>query len=161
MVTSARQPPFAILALAVVVALACRQESVGPGPAADGSGAAAVAIGDSVGRFPAPSIAILGMIIDDETGSAIAGATVIVLRPGVDPARWASSPADSTASLMAGAALSDSAGQWWIEDLARGRVYTVMVAARGYRPAVFQDGLSLLPDDRSPTRIAPVPLQSR
>jgi hypothetical protein len=36
-----------------------------------------------------------------------------------------------------------------------------MIAARGYRPAVFQDGLSLLPDDTSPTRIAPVPLEPR
>ena len=62
---------------------------------------------------------------------------------------------------MAGAALSDSIGEWWIEDLLRGRDYTVMVAARGYRPAVFEDGLSLLADDTSPTRIAPVPLQPR
>jgi hypothetical protein len=62
---------------------------------------------------------------------------------------------------MAGAALSDSAGHWWIDNLVRGRDYTVMIAARGYRPAVFEDGLRLLPDDSSPIRIAPVLLQSR
>lgn len=160
MVTSLLQPRFVALALVLLASPACRQESVGPGPTADKAGAA-VAPGDSAGGVFSPPVAILGKVVDEATGSAIAGATVIVLQPGVDPARWASSPADSTASLMAGAALSDSAGQWWIEDLVRGRDYTVMVAARGYRPAVFQDGLTLLPDDTSPTRIAPVPLQSR
>jgi hypothetical protein len=159
MITFVRPPPFAFLAVVLVGAFACRQESVRPGPG--GTGAAAAALGDSVGGLFPPSVAILGKVVEDRTGSAIAGATVIVLEPGVDPARWASGPADSTASLMAGAALSDSAGQWWIEDLVRGRDYTVMIAARGYRPAVFQDGLSLLPDDTSPTRIAPVPLQPR
>ncbi len=148
---------FAVLA----TALACRQENVGPGPAGDEAGAAGVALGDPVGGPFAPPIAIQGKIVDQSTGSGIAGATVIVLKPGVDAARWASSPADSTAALMAGAALSDSAGQWWVDDLVRGQDYTVMVAARGYRPALFEDGLSLLPDDASPTRVAPVPLQSR
>ena len=159
MVTFLRHPPLAFLALGVAATLACRQESVGPGPGE--SGTAAVALGDSVGGLFSPPVAILGKVVDEGTGSSIAGATVIVLRPGVDPARWATSRADSTASLMAGAALSDSAGEWWIEDLVRGRDYTVMVAARGYRPAVFEDGLSLLPDDTSPTRIAPVPLERR
>jgi len=155
-----RPVPLAGLAIPIV-ALACRQESVGPGSARDGVGSAAVAVGDSVGGLFASPIAIEGRIVDEATGSGIAGATVIVLRPGVGPDSWESSPADSTASLMAGAALSDSAGHWWIDDLVRGRDYTVMVAARGYRPAVFEDGLSLLPDDGSPTRIAPVPLQPR
>ncbi|HET6341976.1 MAG TPA: carboxypeptidase-like regulatory domain-containing protein [Gemmatimonadota bacterium] len=145
----------------VLAALACRQESVGPGPNDDDLGAAAVALGDSVTGIFAPPIAIEGKIVDERTGSGIAGATVIVLRPGVGPDRWESSPADSTASLMAGAALSDSAGHWWIDDLVRGRDYTVMIAARGYRPAVFEDGLSLLQGDSSPTRIAPVLLKSR
>lgn len=144
-----------------LAALACRRESVGPGSTGDDLGVAGVALGDSVGGVFAPPIAIQGTIVDEATGSGIAAATVIVLKPGVGPDRWESSPADSTASLMAGAALSDSAGRWWIDDLVRGRDYTVMVAARGYRPAVFEDGLSLLPDDSSPTRIAPVRLQSR
>lgn len=160
MVTPLRQSSLAVLALGLLSVAACRQENVGPGPAANKAGAA-VAPDDSAGGVFSPPVVILGKVVDEVTGSAIAGATVIVLQPGVDPGRWASSPADSTASLMAGAALSDSAGQWWIEDLVRGRDYTVMVAARGYRPAVFQDGLTLLPDDTSPTRIAPVPLQSR
>ncbi|MGH7543467.1 MAG: carboxypeptidase-like regulatory domain-containing protein [Gemmatimonadota bacterium] len=147
--------------IVVVAAIACRQERVGPGPARDEVGAAAVALGDSVTGIFASPIAIEGKIVDQTTGSGIAGATVIVLRPGVGPERWESSPADSTAFLMAGAALSDSAGRWWIDDLVRGRDYTVMVAARGYRPAVFEDGLSLLPGDASPTRIAPVLLKSR
>jgi hypothetical protein len=161
MVTWDKKLPFAIVALVSTAALACRQESVGPGRTGDEAGGAAVALGDSVGGIFAPPIAIEGKIVDETTGSGIAGATVIVLKPGVAPNRWESSPADSTASLMAGAALSDSTGQWWIDDLARGRDSTVRVVARGYRPAVFEDGLSLLPDDSSPTRIAPVPLQSR
>ena len=159
MVSFLRHPPFSVLMLVLVGALACRRESVGPGAGVGGTNRAV--LGDSVGRVFSPPVAIQGIVVDEVTGAAIAGATVIVLRPGVDPARWASSPADSTASLMAGAALSDSVGEWWIEDLLRGRDYTVMVAARGYRPAVFEDGLSLLADHTSPTRIAPVPLQPR
>jgi hypothetical protein len=152
--------PVATAAM-LLAALACRQENVGPGPTGDEVGPVAVTPGDSVGGLFAPPIAIEGRIVDEATGNGIGGATVIVLKPGVGPDSWESSPADSTASLMAGAALSDSTGRWWIDDLVRGRDYTVMVAARGYRPAVFEDGLSLLPDDGSPIRIAPVALQSR
>ena len=154
--------PCRVAPLALFLAAsACRPESVGPGSTADDLGTATVALGDSVGGIFAPPIAIEGTIVDEATGSGIAAATVIVLKPGVGRDRWESSSADSTASLMAGAALSDSAGHWWIDDLVRGRDYTVMVAARDYRPAVFEDGLSLLPDDPSPTRIAPVLLQPR
>lgn len=153
--------PVSVATFAILcAAFACRRESVGPRPAGD-EGTAAVALGDSVGSLFASPIAVEGRVVDEATGDGIPGATVTVLRPGVGPERWESSPADSTASLMAGAALSDSGGRWWIDDLVRGRDYTVMVAARGYRPAVFEDGLSLLPDDSSPTRIAPVPLQRR
>ena len=155
------RPATVAMLVILLVALACRQESVGPGPAGRRVEAGAFGPGDSGGGLFASPIAIEGRIVDQATGGGIAGATVIVLRPGVGPDRWGSSPADSTASLMAGAALSDSAGHWWIDDLVRGRDYTVLVAARGYRPAVFEDGLSLLPDDASPTRIAPVPLQPR
>lgn len=149
-----------VVALAVIGAFACRRENVGPGDEGDGAGAG-IAVGDPVGGLQAAPIAIGGKVVDETTGSAIPGATVIVLRPGVDPERWASGPADSTAGLMAGAAVADSAGDWWVDDLARGRSYTVMVAARGYRPAVFENGLSLLPGDPSPTRIAPVTLRAR
>ena len=157
---SLRPARVAMLAM-LLAALACRQENVGPGPAGRRVEAGAVGPGDSVGGLFMSPIAIEGRIVDGATGGGIAGATVIVLRPGVGPERWGSSPADSTATLMAGVALSDSGGHWWIDDLARGRDYTVMVAARGYRPAIFEDGLSLLADDPSPTRIAPVPLEPR
>lgn len=144
----------------LLAAGACRQGQAGSGPTRDQAGAAAVPA-DSPGPLLATPIAIEGRVVDETTDGGIAGATVIVLRPGVGPGRWEASPADSMGSLMAGAAVSDSAGRWWIDDLLRGRDYTVMVAARGYRPAVFEDGLSLRADDATPTRIAPVRLQPR
>lgn len=148
-----------MVGLAMLLAAgACRQGKAGSGPTGDQAGAAPA---DSAAPLLATPIAIEGRVVDETTGGGIPGATVIVLRPGVGAGRWEASPADSMATLMAGAAVSDSAGRWWIDDLLRGRDYTVMVAARGYRPAVFEDGLSLLADDETPTRIAPVLLQPR
>lgn len=150
-----------MVSLAMLLAAgACRQGKAGSGPTGDQAGTAP-APADSAAPFLATPIAIEGRVVDETTGGGISGATVIVLRPGVGVGRWEASPEDSMASLMAGAAVSDSAGGWWIDDLLRGTDYTVMVAARGYRPAVFEDGLSLLADDETPTRIAPVLLQPR
>ena len=72
--------------LVLVGALACRRESVGPGAGVGGTNRAV--LGDSVGGVFSPPVAIQGIVVDEVTGAAIAGATVIVLRPGVDPARW-------------------------------------------------------------------------
>jgi hypothetical protein len=62
---------------------------------------------------------------------------------------------------MAGAAMTDSLGRYEVADLPRGLDFTVVVAARGHDPAVFENGLTVRPDDPPFTRIADVRLEPR
>lgn len=107
------------------------------------------------------AVTVEGRVVDAETGSGIPSAYFVILRPGVTPADWEASEGDSTAALMEAAVVSDSAGTVSVPDLPRGRRYTVMIAAAGYEPAVFDQGLAIRPDDSSPTRIEPVRLEPR
>ncbi|MGH7550073.1 MAG: carboxypeptidase-like regulatory domain-containing protein [Gemmatimonadota bacterium] len=167
MSTRNRIPPaIAILVIVVVIASAC-QESTGPGDgdlrpeAASRANPHLAVSGDSMADLFVPPVAIVGRVVDEATGTGIDGAYVIVLRPGVTHDEWEASAGEETVSLMAGVARSDGSGRYRVEDLVRDRDYTVLIAAHGYRPAIFEEGLSLLSSDSSPTRIEPVPLQPR
>lgn len=107
------------------------------------------------------AVTVEGRVVDAETGGGIPRAYFVILRPGVTPADWEASQGDSTAALMEAAVVSDSAGAVTVPDLPRGRRYTVMIAAAGYEPAVFDGGLAIRSDDISPTRIKPVRLDPR
>ncbi|HEU4464296.1 MAG TPA: hypothetical protein VFS53_04555, partial [Gemmatimonadota bacterium] len=61
----------------------------------------------------------------------------------------------------AGAAMTDSTGRYEVPALTRGADFTVVIAARGHEPAVFESGLTVRPDDPSLTRLADVRLERR
>jgi hypothetical protein len=86
---------------------------------------------------------------------------VIVLAPGVSFDQWERSAAEEVKELMAGAAVTDSLGRFEVPDLPRGSEFTVVVAAQGHAPAVFESGLSVRPDDPPITRLADVRLEPR
>lgn len=158
---------IAALILVALTVSACRQESTGlgkggPRPETTGSADAALTVtSDSLLDLFLPPVAIEGRVVDEGTGAGVDGAYVIVLRPGVSHDEWEASASEEAVSLMAGVARSDESGRYRVEELVRDRDYTVMIAAHGYRPAIFEGGLSLLSSDSSPTRIEPVPLRPR
>lgn len=106
-------------------------------------------------------VTVSGRVVDDETGEGVAGGYVIVLAPGVSFEDWERSSDEEVEELMAGAAVTDSFGRYEVPDLPRGTDFTVVVAARGHAPAVFENGLTVRPDDPPLTRIADVRLEPR
>lgn len=106
-------------------------------------------------------VTVSGRVVDDETGEGVPGGYVIVLAPGVSFEDWERSSDEKVEELMAGAAVTDSLGRYEVPDLPRGTDFTVVVAARGHSPAVFENGLTVRPDDPPVTRIADVRLEPR
>lgn len=123
-------------------------------PAADTGAVAGVPVASE-------PVTVEGRILDAETGAGVPQATFIVLRPGVTPGEWEASQGDSTTALMEAAVVSDRGGRYRVVDLIPGSRYTVMIAAAGYEPAIFDGGLAILPSDTSPTAIQPVRLDPR
>ena len=109
----------------------------------------------------AEGVTVVGRVVDEETGKGLAGGYVIVLAPGVSFGEWEGSPDKDVEALMAGAAMTDSAGRYEVPALARGADFTVVIAARGHAPAVFEGGLTVRADDPAITRLADVRLERR
>ena len=107
------------------------------------------------------AVTVSGRVVDDETGQGVQGGYVIVLAPGVTFEEWERTSDEKVEELMAGAAVTDSLGRYEVPDLPRGTDFTVVVAARGHAPAVFESGLTVRPDDPIVTRIADVRLEPR
>lgn len=127
-----------------------------PAPAAADSGLAV-----SAGPAEAVDVTVGGRVVDAESREGLPGGYVIVLAPGVSFADWEGSSGEQIEDLMAGAAVTDSLGRFEVPDLPRGRDFTVVVAARGHEPAVFEGGLTVRPDDPAFTRLADVELTPR
>ena len=72
---------------------------------------------------------------------------------------WDAASGTEVGDLMAAAVVSDSTGHYRVPALARGYDYTVMVAAEGYRPAVFDAGLTVEPDAPALKEMDPVELE--
>lgn len=154
--------PIPLVAVCLPVALAC----------ADGGKPAQPAVADSMTEpgtlvTAAPlsldslDVTVAGRVVDDQTGEGVSGGYVIVLAPGVSFEDWEKSSDDEVEEMMAGAAVTDSTGSYEVPDLPRGLDFTVVVAARGHTPAVFESGLTVRPDDPPLTRIADVRLEPR
>lgn len=151
---------LSLCALAAFAAAgACRGDG-GNGSAGDRDTAAATpAVVDTAPPLAGP-VTIQGRVIDARTGAGIAGAVVIVLRPGVTSRQWQESRGREGADDgMLSAAIADSTGAYEIPGLTRDRTYTVMVTAEGHDPAIFEGGLEIAPSDPPVTRMQSVPLE--
>jgi hypothetical protein len=118
-----------------------------------------VSTGDSLAKNS--DVTVAGRVVDEETGEGVSGGYVIVLAPGVSFEDWEKSSDEEVEKLMAGAAVTDSLGHYEVPALPRGLDFTVVVAARGHTPAVFESGLTVRLDDPPLTRIADVRLERR
>lgn len=125
----------------------------------DGAPGPAVTAGAAI--EPRGPVTVTGRVLDESTGEGLPGTYVIVLAPGVTFEEWERSPDGQVEGLMAGAALTDSVGRYEVPDLARGAEFTVVIAARGHEPAVFESGLTVRPDDPATTKLSDVRLAPR
>jgi hypothetical protein len=151
-----------LVALCLPVALACGERAEQARLGVDDSAAAPGTLVTAGTRSPeSADVTVAGRVIDDDTGEAVSGGYVIVLAPGVSFEDWEKSSDEEVEELMAGAAVTDSAGHYEVPDLPRGLDFTVVVAARGHAPAIFESGLTVRPDDPPVTRIADVRLEPR
>jgi len=153
-----RFPGFALFVAGLPLAAACGGEDAGTR-----AGSAAADSGIAVTAAPPDEVdvTVSGRVVDAESREGVPDGYVIVLAPGVSFADWEGSPAEQIEDLMAGAAVTDSLGRFEVADLPRGRDFTVVVAARGHEPAVFEGGLTVRPDDPPFTRLADVELAPR
>jgi len=151
-------PRLLLLAAAVVPACGNRASDSTTAPPAFPTGAPVTA-GSSV--QPGADVTVTGRVLDEVSGEGLQGSYVIVLAPGVSFGEWERSADEGVEALMAGAAVTDSVGRYEVPDLARGADFTVVIAARGHAPAVFESGLTVRVDDPPVTRLADVRLERR
>ncbi len=116
---------------------------------------ASCTVGKGAGPTPTPvpagqGLEVYGKITDADTGRGIPGAAFIVLMPGitVDKFGWTDEEVYTWAE-------SDRNGAYELpKALVRGETYSIIVAAKGYRP-VAEDGVRISTD----TRAVPSPFE--
>ncbi|HJR53794.1 MAG TPA: hypothetical protein VJ982_08755 [Gemmatimonadota bacterium] len=143
------------------LALFCGDETETRASAAADPAATGTRVSPDTTATGAVDVTVAGRVVDDETGEGVPGGYVIVLAPGVSFSEWEESSDEEVEDLMAGAAVTDSLGRYEVPDLPRGVDFTVVVAARGHSPAIFEQGLTVRSDDPPITRIADVRLEPR
>lgn len=143
---------------AASIALLTAGCTAGPGDAPERAAEPA----DSAGAAGEPEpVAITGRVLDGETDDPVEDAYVVVLRAGVTVAEWEEASGPASEALMEGATITDENGAYAVRDLPRGRAYTLIVAAEGFEPAVFDRGLEIRPDDPPIVRPEAVRLDRR
>ncbi|MGC8874732.1 MAG: carboxypeptidase-like regulatory domain-containing protein, partial [Chloroflexia bacterium] len=93
---------------------------------------------------PGAGLEVYGRITDADTGRGIQGAAFIVLMPGitVDAFGWTDEEVYTWAE-------SDRNGAYELpKPLVRGETYSIIVAAKGYRP-IAEDGVRISTDARA------------
>ena len=104
-------------------------------------------------------VQLQGQIIDTNTQQGIAGAVIVVLKPGTTIDQWDQDKGDS---LAAAVGVADQDGNFLTAPgLARGQTYTVIVGAANYQRRVFQDGLVIATDDPALLQLDPLTLQAQ
>lgn len=157
-------PTHAILGLALTLVFACEGPEGMKAPrvassTADTARTSPETAADSSPAAPSDGVTVAGRVVAEESGEAVSGAYVVVLRPGVPFEEWESAAGEETGTLIEAAVRADSTGKYRVPRLERGREYTVMIAARGYRSAAFDLGLTVEPDAPAVKTMDPVALE--
>lgn len=106
---------------------------------------------------PPPSsqntVYIEGIIDDADTGRGIEGAQIFILKPGVS-ADQAAADDTLTDDEVLTEAVADSDGVYQTNDaIARGRSYSVIVVAQGYRPILANGGMNIPANAANPYKV--------
>jgi hypothetical protein len=152
-----RLPRLAVT-IGMLVLAGCRREESARAPDTTEESPRSGGAADTTSIRTGP-VTIQGAVLDEVTGDGVAGAIVIVLKPGVSSQEWGQARGpDATQALMAAVAVADARGLYEVPDLERGRSYTVMVTAEGYAPVIFENGLDVTATDPAIIRMQPVEL---
>ena len=91
-----------------------------------------------------------GKLVDADTRRGVPGAQVIILRPGVSASSVAGQDSVDAADIQA-SAVTDNNGQFQTTDaLPRNNQYSVIIVARGYRPVIADNGVTLPSNANNP-----------
>jgi Zn-dependent metalloprotease len=102
---------------------------------------------------PQDQVYINGYIQNADTGRALAGAQIFILKPGLT-ATSAAADGDITDNEVLTYGTSDGEGFYETGDpVPRGQVYSVILVADGYRPVIADNGIDLPPNASNPTEI--------
>ena len=86
---------------------------------------------------------IAGRITDADTGRGVAGARVVILKPGISASRAAADNALSADEVLT-AGTTDANGNYRLDaPVQRGRAYGAIVTAGGHRSIVADDGMNV------------------
>ena len=100
---------------------------------------------------------ISGRIVDGDSGRGVDGALVIVLKPNVDVRRFLQSRRENE---VQSSTETDSRGSFKLpQQLPKGQAYSVVVAARGYRPLTVQGALRVSAQTPEQADIGEIELQ--
>jgi hypothetical protein len=104
-------------------------------------------------------VTLKGQIVDADTQEGIPGAVVLLLKPGVSLNDLTN---DNLEENTAAYGQADQDGYYiTAPPVERGQTYTVVVAADGYQPGIFEDGLEIGDNDADLLDIDPIPLTAR
>ncbi len=94
---------------------------------------------------------VAGHVTDADTARGIAGAQIFILKPGMT-ASTAASDNEITDDEVLTSGATDSRGSYQTTDpVARGRTYSVVIIASGYRPVLADGGATLPSSAGNPT----------
>ncbi|HWQ12935.1 MAG TPA: carboxypeptidase-like regulatory domain-containing protein [Roseiflexaceae bacterium] len=109
-----------------------------------------ITVGGTGGEDPGPAttVQVGGTVTDKRTKKPIKGALFVVLNPGVTVQDFADS--DFAEEHILTSATSDASGEFVLDTpLERNVEYSVVVAAKGYKP-IAQDGFTITDEDPDP-----------
>jgi hypothetical protein len=99
------------------------------------------------------TVYVQGIIDDADTGRGVEGAQLFVLKPGVSAAQAAADDTLTDDEVLT-EAVADSDGVYQTDDaIARGRSYSVIVVAQGYRPILADRGINIPPNAGNPFQV--------
>jgi len=94
-----------------------------------------------------------GYITNSDTGRGIEGAQVFIVKEGLS-ATDAAADDTVTRNEVVASAVSDASGLYRTDAaIPRGRTYSVIIIARGYRPIVADDGIEVPSDATNPYQV--------
>lgn len=107
----------------------------------------------------ASTVTLQGSVIDADTQRPIESAYVIVLKPGVSFDDIEAANGDDVKTLVAALGVTDDTGAFiTAPGLARGKTYSVMIAADGYTERRFEDAVTLKSDTSNVLKFDPIEL---
>lgn len=117
--------------------------------------------GPSVPQAGANTVFLRGTVVDADTRRGIEGAQVFIMKPGLSATQAAADDQVTRSEIIAQAA-SDANGLYQTDvALPVGQAYSAIIIARGYRPILADDGISIPQNATNPFTVDATMRRSR